>query len=104
MPRPVKVGSPMPALPQKTWLGVSCDFRRSAHRQSPHLETGNSTQITLKSSGRHSLARDRRMSVTEGRAAKDGGKPHYLGHRERLRERFLATAGEGMPDYELLEL
>ena len=32
------------------------------------------------------------------------GKPHYLGHRQRLRERFLATGGDGMPDYELLEL
>jgi DNA repair protein RadC len=31
-------------------------------------------------------------------------KPHYLGHRQRLRERFLATSGDGMPDYELLEL
>lgn len=26
------------------------------------------------------------------------------GHRRRLRERFTATSGEGMPDYELLEL
>ncbi len=34
----------------------------------------------------------------------DKEKPHYLGHRQRLRERFLATGGEGMPDYELLEL
>lgn len=31
-------------------------------------------------------------------------KPHYHGHRQRLRERFLATGGDGMPDYELLEL
>jgi DNA repair protein RadC len=31
-------------------------------------------------------------------------RPHYLGHRQRLRERFLATGGDGMPDYELLEL
>jgi DNA repair protein RadC len=27
-----------------------------------------------------------------------------VGHRSRLRARFLATSGEGMPDYELLEL
>ncbi len=32
------------------------------------------------------------------------GKPHYLGHRQRLRERFLQGGAEGMPDYELLEL
>ncbi|HUO99350.1 MAG TPA: DNA repair protein RadC [Rhizomicrobium sp.] len=30
--------------------------------------------------------------------------PHYLGHRERLRERFLVGGAEAMPDYELLEL
>lgn len=29
---------------------------------------------------------------------------HYLGHRARLRERFLETGGEFLPDYELLEL
>lgn len=33
-----------------------------------------------------------------------GGKPHYLGHRERLRERLLAKGGEVLADYELLEL
>ena len=30
--------------------------------------------------------------------------PVHLGHRERLRKRFLETQGDGMPDYELLEL
>jgi len=30
--------------------------------------------------------------------------PHYLGHRERLRQRFSAGGTEAMPDYELLEL
>jgi DNA repair protein RadC len=29
---------------------------------------------------------------------------HYLGHRERLRERFRETGGAGLPDYEILEL
>ena len=31
-------------------------------------------------------------------------KPHYAGHRKRLRARFLASAGDGLADYELLEL
>ncbi len=36
--------------------------------------------------------------------AEDAGiKPHYHGHRERLRQRFL-DAPEALPDYELLEL
>lgn len=30
--------------------------------------------------------------------------PHYTGHRERLRTRFLVDNGKSMPDYELLEL
>lgn len=31
-------------------------------------------------------------------------KPDYIGHRERLRARFLADIGRSMPDYELLEI
>ncbi|RWC49648.1 MAG: DNA repair protein RadC [Mesorhizobium sp.] len=31
-------------------------------------------------------------------------KPHYLGHRDRLRERFAAAGPDALPDYELLEL
>jgi DNA repair protein RadC len=34
----------------------------------------------------------------------DGEEPHYLGHRERLRARFLAAGADAMPDYEILEL
>jgi DNA repair protein RadC len=30
--------------------------------------------------------------------------PHYLGHRERARQRFLQVGAEGLADYELLEL
>lgn len=33
----------------------------------------------------------------------EDNKPHYTGHRDRLRERFL-TNPDGVPDYELLEL
>jgi DNA repair protein RadC len=32
------------------------------------------------------------------------GMPHYLGHRERLRERFLEAGPEAVTEYELLEL
>ncbi len=31
-------------------------------------------------------------------------KPHYHGHRDRLRARFAETGGDALPDYELLEL
>ena len=30
--------------------------------------------------------------------------PHFKGHRERLRSRFLETGDQGLPDYEILEL
>jgi len=35
---------------------------------------------------------------------KDGAKPHYFGHRERLRKRFREAGPDSLPDYELLEL
>jgi len=31
-------------------------------------------------------------------------KPHYLGHRGRLQERLLRSEGQGLPDYEILEI
>ena len=36
--------------------------------------------------------------------ASDAGKPHYLGHRERLRRRFREAGADALPDYELLEM
>ncbi len=35
---------------------------------------------------------------------KDAGKLHFLGHRDRLRQRFRDSGGDALPDYELLEL
>jgi DNA repair protein RadC len=37
-------------------------------------------------------------------SAETPSEPHYIGHRDRLRERFAAAGGEAMADYELLEL
>lgn len=31
-------------------------------------------------------------------------KPHHHGHRERLKQRFIETGGDGLADYEVLEL
>ncbi len=41
--------------------------------------------------------------MSGGTSAKPEEKPHYAGHRDRLRARFL-TAPNALPDYELLEL
>jgi DNA repair protein RadC len=35
---------------------------------------------------------------------KEAGKPHYLGHRERLRKRFRDAGPDALPDYEMIEL
>jgi len=35
---------------------------------------------------------------------KEESKPHYHGHRDRLRTRFLQGGADALPDYELLEL
>jgi DNA repair protein RadC len=39
-----------------------------------------------------------------GDSARDGSAPHYLGHRARLRERFMNGGADALPDYEMLEL
>jgi DNA repair protein RadC len=36
-------------------------------------------------------------------SAAEDEKPHYLGHRQRLRERLLDAGAASLPDYELLE-
>lgn len=41
------------------------------------------------------------MNGTDRKMPED--KPDYLGHRQRLRTRFLAREGKDMPDYEFLE-
>lgn len=42
-------------------------------------------------------------SRSGGRPAPDQ-RPHYWGHRERLRQRFLASGPDRLPDYEILEM
>jgi DNA repair protein RadC len=44
------------------------------------------------------------MSAKAKPIADDEDKPHYLGHRQRLRERLLQGGGDALQDYELLEL
>lgn len=49
------------------------------------------------------------VPLGKGERAGPGGsagpsRPHYWGHRERLRQRFLTGGHAAMPDYELLEL
>lgn len=43
-------------------------------------------------------------AISLGKAKAIEEKPHYLGHRDRLRERFASAGHSALPDYELLEL
>ncbi len=45
-----------------------------------------------------------RAKPTRKTGKRSAAKPHYSGHRERLRERFATDNGESLPDNELLEL
>ena len=42
--------------------------------------------------------------LTADRLTSQAARPHYAGHRDRLRRRFLAAGPESLADYELLEL
>jgi len=44
------------------------------------------------------------MTKTPAGPAPGGEAPHYVGHRERLRERFRKGGGDALAEYELLEL
>jgi DNA repair protein RadC len=45
-----------------------------------------------------------RFDPTASVAAPDKTAPHYIGHRVRLRERFLKGGADAIPDYEMLEM
>jgi len=49
------------------------------------------------------MSKVRRTGGFEEGAA-EAAQPHYAGHRERLRERFMSGGGSALADYELLEL
>ena len=42
--------------------------------------------------------------TSTGPPSKPEDTPHYLGHRERLRERFYSAGADALSDYELLEM
>jgi DNA repair protein RadC len=55
---------------------------------------GADGQATLLSSAGHNSSQ-----FAEGSA-----QPHYYGHRQRLRERMMASGADSLPDYEVLEM
>lgn len=46
----------------------------------------------------------RRGAAMRGGRRRSTGTEHYLKHRQRLRQRFLSSGGDGVADYEMIEL
>ncbi len=47
---------------------------------------------------------ERGVAPSRASSVVEKSKPHYAGHRERLRERFVQAGADALADYELLEL
>lgn len=73
-------------LPPADWEPVPVGGLRAVHRPQPRL-------------GRDAAAGGGLVVGPDGVE-----RPHYWGHRERLRTRFLEGGQEAMPEYEMLEL
>jgi DNA repair protein RadC len=74
-----------------------------ANRANPGMLAGGPLRSSGRGAGRaHSNAMaDKKRERDEGFAEPP---PHYLGHRERLRDRFREAGTDALSDYELLEL
>ncbi len=60
--------------------------------------------MTSNKSGAGKSSGDKGFQEDPGAAISKNRPPHYLGHRDRLRERFVSNGPENMADYELLEM
>ncbi|WP_106205253.1 RadC family protein [Aliiruegeria haliotis] len=67
---------------------------------------GTETRPATEPRYQHNDRLNRDVAAGGGLVAGDDGalRPHYWGHRERLRQRFLSGGHEAMPEYELLEM
>jgi DNA repair protein RadC len=52
----------------------------------------------------HRLGESSADLSSDATADPNAAKPHYHGHRQRLRDRYLGGGADAMPDYELIEL
>src|SRR5688572_30610267 len=89
-------GPPSPATrSSRPSSSIRSASRKPAARSSPSRPRACTTRPTRSEA-----------AAAVGDVAKElvGEKPDYLGHRKRLRERFLAGGPTALADYELLEL
>jgi DNA repair protein RadC len=97
--------------------GPACILTQEArHSRAALLLLGprQDSDRNLHAAGRHDTSwlqnahRTAWLSAMPARTKPDDSKPedtpHYLGHRERLRERFYSAGADALSDYELLEM
>src|ERR1700730_10853951 len=84
---------------------VGCDLMLSVDYPGYDFSTSNRhiRHFTVAKAGRRGMVgADAREDQRTKRSAAE--KPHYHGHRERLRERFRTAGPDAVSDYELLEM
>ena len=102
----INLGRPHVKILSDGWTAVTRD--RSLSAQFEHTVGVTETGCEVFTLSPRGLDRPPYSASVSGRCAKGfeeaAAKPHYLGHRERLRERFRDAGADALPDYELLEL
>ena len=93
-------GLDRPGLPALVSVSMAKQLRQRLPAQKSAMATGRRATTTSAVSSPNSRC-SRRASQTRQAAAE---KPHYHGHRDRLRERFASRRPTRLADYELLEL
>lgn len=91
--------APVRAMPEAAQRGDAEGFSEQALRD---LEAMDARQPPPEAY--HQTFEQESRPAARPRAAAPAGKPHYHGHRERLRQRFMAAGPQSLPDYEVLEL
>ncbi len=112
----INLGKPAVKILSDGWTAVTRDRELSAQFEHTVGVTETGVEIFTLSpaglsirSGRSAagclITQQSTMQRDEGLDRDDSeAEPHYIGHRQRLRSRFVAFGAESMPDYELLEL
>ncbi len=75
---------------------------RGSRREGPHARPGEPTDKPAEAAD--AKAADPKASDPKAATSKSASKPHYHGHRERLRQRLIDKGGDALADYEVLEV
>ena len=101
----INLGRPHVKMLADGWTAVTRDRSLSAQFEQRWASPRRACEIfTLSPKGFASPALQGLSAMAGFEDAGNKPLPHFLGHRERLKERFREAGPEAMPDYELLEM